>query len=205
MANGINIPLITLVLLSVLQGSCNIASFEDKQAKENKAKEDVRAKKLDERNKMIEELSKRYGADGTSLNKLHGTRLTTLSLQNALVLPNGQPVVAPVSILDVEKRNRDYSFYLFLPHSSSIFGHKVYVFFKVTCELPAMELKLAKSPYPFSWRAEYLVTARINDVNRSHRFLHSKDELDEIETEFVASGQCIDLKPIQAVIDDTQP
>jgi hypothetical protein len=163
-----SLRVIAVAFLFFLQISCKVESFAEKQAKEDHAQEAVLAKEMEEPNGTIEEFSRKYGADSDPLKELYGRRFSTVTLQNALIRPYGQPVVAAVSVVDVEKRDNEYTLYLYLPESSRSLELKQHLMFQLKCNLPTVEVKLIPNPFPLDW-AEYLVAARIREVKQSFR------------------------------------
>jgi hypothetical protein len=142
---------------------------------------------------------------------LEKQKLTTYALQQTLIRPDGQAIVAGVSIVDVAKEGDSFRLRLL---ASSLVGGVLYrqfllkhvLLFNLKCALADVKYdKLQSDPFTNEFWPDYLVAARIHEVKSTPRVLLNKADTIEFATEFTATGECLGLKDIGSIRKSYDP
>jgi len=130
----------------------------------------------------------------TSLGK---QKLTTYALQQALMRPDGQAIVASVSVVDVAKEGNVFRLRLLAPSLVGGSLYKQFLMFDLKCALADVNYdKLLSDPFTSNILPNYLVAALIHEVKSTQRILLSTETEMPFATEFTATGECLGLKEI---------
>lgn len=190
-----------LLVVGVFVSGCG-ESYEQKEAQKKAEREQTERIKRERRTQAVIEFSKAYNADTNWQKSFEGKAVWTLNLRNALVHADGRPIVAAVSIMDVDKLGDQYTFRLFASGNSII--EKQYIVFELKCAIPGFQLNTVPLDEFYVWKEpDYLVAARIRDVQIAQHLFEVKPQdsysgLIEPLTEFIASGECLGLQRISA-------
>jgi hypothetical protein len=152
-------------------------------------------------NKAIQEFGRAHNAVWDWQEPLRVHRLSTMSVQNALIRADSRPIAAKVDVLDIEQEQNRYRLRLHVSGLGTLFS-KDHVLLDLRCFLGPNELgqiqKHIGSSYldlnPISEEPPFMVAAQIHEVQAHHKLIHSKDYTPIPYIEFVAHGECVQFK-----------
>lgn len=197
--------IVCVLMVFAFETSCNVETYEQKEAKRNQASEAKIAENQARLTELINGFAKKYDGDRTWQEGLKGKTLSTLQLQQSLIRSDGRPVLVLGNLMDVEKRDGRYGLMFHVPHSSRVQLSEQYLVLDLDCFLPDSQANSLKvGEFFYAWQdPAYLVAAQIQSVRQAHQFLetHSRESdnnssLDTLKMEFVAKGKCIGLQSI---------
>ncbi len=197
--------IVYVLMVLAFEASCNVESYEQKEARQKQAQEAKVAEKQARLTELINEFAKKYDGDRTWQEGLKGNTLSTLQLQQSLIRSDDRPVLVLGNLMDVEKRDGRYGLLFHVPHSSRVQLSEQYLVLDLDCFLPVSQANSLKvGEFLYAWQdPTYLVAAQIQSVRQAHQFLetHSRESADNsswdtLKMEFVAKGKCVGLQSI---------
>mgnify|MGYP001497900922 CR=1 FL=1 len=196
----------SVFLLSMLFAACTGDSSREREEKRVQAVKAVNAERDAAVAQATEEFTAAHKGDEKWQASLEKQKLTTYALQQTLIRPAGQAIVAGVSVVDVAKEGDSLRFHLLASSLLGGFLYKQFVLFDLKCALADVKYdKLKSDPFTPEFLPDYLVAARIHEVKSARRVLLSKADSIEFATEFTATGECLGLKDIGSIRKSYDP
>jgi len=195
---------ICVLVLGLLHTSCDRESYEEKEARQQRAVEASTAQKQAHLNLLIDSFSTKYHADYEWMYGLRDTTISTLRLQRSLIRADHRPILAMANILDIENRNGALRVLFYVPHVGDNVLQRQHLVLDLQCPVSGVEAhKRTVGHHPFM-EPTYLVAARIDTVRQAHQFgmTGSGSTLSPLTMEFIGEGQCMGLEAIEPITQD---
>jgi hypothetical protein len=190
-----------VLLLFALQEPYSVGAAEERGTTDVDTDQTVEKEAKAKYEASLQEFSRKYNADLTWKDMVHGGDVSTFRLQKALIRSDKRPVLAEVSLLDIEKRGSDFVLLFYVPSLAASTFPGQYLMFELTCPLSESQLntmKVENRVFLQFREPQYLVAAKISRTERSKMNfeLVSSSHLRKVHTEYIAKGRCVGLQSI---------
>lgn len=123
--------IVCVLLVFASEVSCNVETYEQKQAREAKV-----AEKQARLTELVNAFTKKYDSEYTWQEGLKDTPLSTLQLQQSLVRSDGRSILALGTLMDIESRDGKYGLLFYVPGLSRVRLSEQHLVLDLDCVLP---------------------------------------------------------------------
>ncbi len=187
-------------LLSMLLTACTEDNPREREENRVQARNAIVAERDTAIAQATAEFTNAHKGDEKWQTSLEKQKLTIPALQQSLMRPGGQAIVARVSIVHATKEGERFRLLLKEPNVGREARYNQTLIFDLKCALPDGHDSLRSEYWNSDIRPDHLVAARIHEVQLAERglLLYGNVHAD-VPAEFIATGECLGLKGIGSI------